>query len=61
MERECSKRGREDECIRGLVGIPEGWRPLRKHRGEGDNIKTDLRERVWGSIDWFHLTQDRDK
>jgi hypothetical protein len=24
-----------------------------------DNIKIDLREIVWGSMDWIHLAQDR--
>jgi hypothetical protein len=26
-----------------------------------DNIKMDLREIVWGSIDWIDLAQDRDQ
>jgi hypothetical protein len=44
-----------------LVGKPEGWRPLGRlsHRWE-DNIKTDLREVEWGSVDWIDLAQDRD-
>jgi hypothetical protein len=26
-----------------------------------DNIKMDLREMVWGTVDWIHLAQDRDQ
>jgi hypothetical protein len=27
----------------------------------GDNIKVDLKEARWGSMDWIHLAQDRIK
>jgi hypothetical protein len=45
-----------------LVAKPEGKRPLGRlrHRWE-DNIKMDLREIGWGSMDWIHLVQDRDQ
>jgi hypothetical protein len=44
------------------VGKPEGKRPLRKPRHRWvDNIKMDLLEIGWGSVDWIVLTQDRDK
>jgi hypothetical protein len=26
-----------------------------------DNIKMDIREREWGSMDWIGLAQDRDQ
>jgi hypothetical protein len=26
-----------------------------------DNIRMDLRERVWGVVDWMHLVQNRDQ
>jgi hypothetical protein len=26
-----------------------------------DNIKIDLRERVWDGVDWINLAQDRDR
>jgi hypothetical protein len=26
-----------------------------------DNIKMDLRDLEWGSMDWIHLAQDRDQ
>jgi len=45
-----------------LVGKSKGKRPLGRcrHRGR-DNIRMDLREMVWDSVDWMHLVQDRDQ
>jgi len=45
-----------------LVGKHEGMRPLGKprHRWE-ENIKMDLQEVVWRSVDWIDLAQDRDR
>jgi hypothetical protein len=45
-----------------LVGKPEGKRPLGlpRHRWV-DNIKMDLIEIDWGSVDWIGLAQDRDR
>jgi hypothetical protein len=44
-----------------LVGKPEGKRPLGRHkrRLEG-NIKIDLIEMGWDSMDWINLTQGGD-
>jgi hypothetical protein len=45
-----------------LVGKPEEKGPLgRPRRRWVDNIKTDLREIRWGSMDWIDLAQNRDK
>jgi hypothetical protein len=45
-----------------LVGRPEGRRPLgRPRRGWEDNIKMDLREIVFGDVDWINLVHDRDR
>jgi hypothetical protein len=45
-----------------LVGRPEGRRPLQTSRCRWeDNIKMDLREKVFGDVDWIHLAQDRDR
>jgi hypothetical protein len=45
-----------------LVGKPEAKRPLGSHRcSRMDNIKMDLREIRWSSIDWINLAQDRDQ
>jgi hypothetical protein len=47
---------------RVLVGKPEGKRPLgRSRRRWEDNIKMDLQEMGWGSIDLIDLAQDRDR
>jgi hypothetical protein len=38
--RTCSTRGREEECLKGLVIKPEGKKPLRKPRRRWEvNIK----------------------
>jgi hypothetical protein len=48
-------------AYRGLVGRPEGRRPLEKPRRRWeDNIKMDLQEAGWG-MDWIDLAQDRDR
>jgi len=47
---------------RVLVGKPEGYNPLvRPRRRWEDNIKMDLQEVEFGSMDWIELAQDRDK
>jgi hypothetical protein len=48
--------GGEERCILGLVGKPEGKRPLgRPRRRWEDNIKMDLQEVGCGGIDWIDL------
>jgi hypothetical protein len=45
-----------------LVGKPEGNRPLKRPRYRWeDNIRLDLRERGWESLDWIHPAEDRDQ
>jgi hypothetical protein len=45
-----------------LVGRSEGRRPLGTPRRRWeDNIKMDLREIVYGDVDWIHWAQDRDR
>jgi hypothetical protein len=44
-----------------LVGKPEGKRPLGSPRHRWEDIRMDLREIGWESVDWTHLTQDRDQ
>jgi hypothetical protein len=47
---------------RGLVGKPEGKRPLGRPRCRWeDNIKMDLQEVGCGVMDWIGLAQERDK
>jgi hypothetical protein len=44
-----------------LVGKPEGKKPLDRPKcGWKDNIKIDLAEIWWCSMDCVHLAQDRD-
>jgi hypothetical protein len=52
--------GAERNAYRILVGKSEGRRPLgRPRRRWVDNIKIDLREIGWDSVDWVNLAQDR--
>jgi hypothetical protein len=58
----CSAYGGEERRIQGLVGKPEGKRPLgRARRRWEDNIKMDLQEVRRGGVDWIKLAQDRDR
>jgi hypothetical protein len=54
--------GDDRKVYRGLMGKPEGKRPLgrprRRHRWE-DGIRMDLRDTGWGSIEWIQLDQDK--
>jgi hypothetical protein len=43
------------------VGKPEGKRPLGRPRRRWDNIKMDLQEVGYASINWIELAQDRDR
>jgi hypothetical protein len=52
--------GEKRNACRILVGKPEEKRPLgRPRRRWENNMKTDLREIGWGSMDWNDLAQDR--
>jgi hypothetical protein len=49
-------------AYRILVGKSKGKKPLgRPRRRWLDNIKMDLRETVWGGMDWIDLALDRDQ
>jgi hypothetical protein len=54
--------GKGRNVYRVLVEKPEGKRPLeRPRRRREDGIKTDLKEIGWGSVEWIHLAQGRDR
>jgi hypothetical protein len=54
--------GEERKLYKGLVGKPEGKRPLgRPRRRWEDEIRMYLREIGLGGVDWIRLAQDRDR
>jgi hypothetical protein len=54
--------GERRGAYRALAGKPEGRRPLERPRCRWeDNIKIDLLEVGWESMDWINLVQDRDR
>jgi hypothetical protein len=60
--RHVARRGGERKLYRGLVGKPEGKRPLgRSRRRWEDGIRMVLRETGLGGVDWIRLAQDRDR
>jgi hypothetical protein len=55
-------RAWERNVFRILMGKPEGKTPLgRPRRRWEDEIRMNLREISWGSVDWIQLAQDRDR
>jgi hypothetical protein len=54
--------GEKRNAYRILVRQPEGKRPLGRSRYRWvSNIKIDLRDIGWDSMDWVDLVQDRDR
>jgi hypothetical protein len=60
MGRACNTHGEKRNAYRSLVRKPEEKIPVGRPRWE-DNIRINLREIVWGGMDWIDLTQDRDQ
>jgi hypothetical protein len=57
-----ARMGKKSTAYRILVRKPEGKRPLgRPRRRLMDNIKIDLRDIGWGSMDCIDMVQDRDQ
>ena len=62
MDRAYGTYGRQERCIWGLVGMPEGKRPLGSPRLKGKyTIKLELHRVGFGGMDWIDLAQDRDR
>jgi len=58
MNRGCSTHGRDDKISRK----PEVKRSLGRHKRRWeDNIRTDIRRKVWDGMVWIRLAKDRDK
>jgi hypothetical protein len=56
------RMGEKRNAYRILVGKPEVKRPLgRPRRRWVNNIKMDLRERVWDGMNWIDLAEDKDQ
>jgi hypothetical protein len=56
------RMGAKRNAYRILVGKAEGKRQLgRPRNGWEDDIKMDLGEIGWGSMDWINLSEDRDQ
>ena len=54
--------GRGEVCIQGFSGGTEEKKPLRRPRRRWeDNIKMDLEEVNWGSMDWNDLARYRNR
>ena len=62
LAEQVERMGERIGVYRGLVGKPEGKRPLgRLRRIWQDNIKMDLQEVGGGRGDWMEMAQDRDR
>jgi hypothetical protein len=62
MDGKRSKYGREERCIQGFGGKPEGKRPLgRPRRRWEDNIQMYILKVGCGGMDWIDLAQNRDR
>jgi hypothetical protein len=54
--------GEKIDTCRILVGNPERKRLLGRLRKRRDvNVEMDLRQIVWGCVDWIDVAQDRDQ
>jgi hypothetical protein len=57
--RVCSTHGGDETCVKILFGQPEGKRLLGRPRLRwAGNIKMNLQERGWESVNWIDIAQD---
>jgi hypothetical protein len=57
-----ARMGEERKVYKGLVGRPEGKRPLgRPRRRWEDGVRLGFREFGLGRVDWIRLAKDRDR
>jgi hypothetical protein len=62
MGRACGTYGGDERCIHGFDVNTCAKRPIgRPRRRREYDIKMDLQEVRWGSMDWIALAQDRDR
>jgi hypothetical protein len=58
----CSTHGRDEKCIKNLVGIPERQRLCRRRKRRWtDKGRIDVRGMEWEVVTWIHLAQERDQ
>jgi len=61
MGRACNMHGRDEKCVHSSARKPEGNRSLCACRCRWeDNIKLDLKDVIYETVDFIHLGQDRD-
>jgi hypothetical protein len=54
--------GKDEKCIQNFGQKTQMKNPLVRQRCRWeDNIRMDLRDTGWGSMDWIHLPQDRNQ
>ena len=54
--------GKGERYIQGFGGKTWGKETASTPRGKWDgNIKMDIRDVGWGSMDWIDMTQDKDR
>jgi len=57
-----ARMGEMKNAYKIFVGNPEGLRPRgRLRRRWEDNIRMNLTEIGWESVDWIHMAQDRER
>jgi hypothetical protein len=62
LEEHVARMGEARKVCKVLVGKPERKRQLGRPRSRWeDEIRMDIRETGWGSVEWNQLAQNRDR